>query len=42
MDDCELSTFLIFQDFSITYKKKKMECGSEFFNFMKLILIDLE
>ena len=39
MEDCELSTFLLFQYFFITYKKKKMESGSEFFNF---IPIDLE
>ena len=39
MEVCEHSTFLFFQDFFITYKKEKIECGSEFFNF---IPIDLE
>ena len=34
----ELSMGLIFGDILITYKKKKMECSSEFFN---LIPIDL-
>ena len=37
-EGCELSNFLIFRDFFLTYEKEKMECGSEFFNF---ILIDL-
>ena len=35
----ELSRFLIFGDFLITHKKKKMEYSLEFFNF---IPIDLE
>ena len=30
------STVLIFWDFLITYKKKKMECSSEFFNFISI------
>ena len=38
-EGCELSKFFIFRNFFITYEKKKMECGLEFFNF---ILIDLE
>ena len=32
----ELSTFFIFLDIFITYKKKKMECSSEFFNFIPI------
>ena len=40
MEASELSTFLIIRDFLLpSFKKKKMECGSEFFNF---IPIDLE
>ena len=34
MKGCELSTFLLVQDFFIPYKKKKMKYGAEFFNFL--------
>ena len=34
----ELSTGLTFRDFWITYEKKKMECSSEFFNFIPIDL----
>ena len=41
MEGCEFSAVLIFQDFLITYKKRNMKCGLEFFNFIKFIPIDM-